>query len=178
MTASIQTFRQKAYRETKVFLVVALYLWVIFALMIQYKSVILAEEHVNLETHGLAIINALALAKVIVTARVLNLGELADDVPLVYPTLLKSALFSLLLAGFKILEAFAIGHFRKQTFQQSIVELGGGTLKGILCLTMIMFVVLVPFFACGELNRVLGGAKLGQLFFHRRTIEGEPTIVR
>jgi hypothetical protein len=166
-----RTLKQKVLHEMTKFLMVALYLWVIFALLVEYKSVILATEHIDIETRGLALINALALAKVIVVAQAFRLGEMADGVPLIYPTLLKSALFSIVLAFFKILEVGIVGFIHGRPFQQSITEIGGGTLKGILCITTIMFVVLIPFFGVSELRRVLGDNKFKQLVFHPRPTE-------
>ncbi len=57
---------------------------------------------------------------------------------------------------------------RQVVFQQSIADLGGGTLNGILCVSLIMFVMLIPFFVATELQRVLGDGKLMQLFFRPR----------
>lgn len=168
-----RTVRQVIIEETKKFLVVAFYLWVIFALLVEYKSVILAEENVSIETRGLALINALALGKIIVLAQAFHLGEMAEDVPLIYPTLLKSALFSILLAIFKILEVGIVGLFHHRPFTQSITEIAGGTLKGIICVTLIMFVVLIPFFAYAEVRRVLGQDRLRHLFLHRRPVQAD-----
>lgn len=167
-----RTVRQVIIEETKKFLTIAFYLWVIFVLLVEYKSIILAEANISIETRGLALINALALGKVIAVADAFHLGELSDDVPLIYPTLLKSALFSILLACFKILEVGIVGLIHNRPFQQSITEIAGGTLKGIVCVTLIMFVVLIPFFAYGEVRRVLGEDRLRQLFFHQRPVEG------
>ena len=69
-----------------------------------YKSVILAEQHIAFVYHGFAIVNALALGKVMLVAKDLHLGERFDDAPLIYPTLIKSAPFAVVLACFKILE--------------------------------------------------------------------------
>lgn len=147
---------------------IALYLWVVLALFAVHKSVILAETRLDFASQTFALINALALAKVMLVAKELHLGDRAKDEPLIYPTLLKSALFSVLLACFKILEEAAVGLYRGKSFSQSIAEIGGGTLKGIISLTAIMFVMLIPFFAFTELQRVLGEGKLSQLFFRRR----------
>jgi hypothetical protein len=165
---SHRTLKQKAYHELKEFLVIALYLWVILALFDLYRSVILSEEHINLVHQGFAVINALALAKVLLIAKALHLGEWIDDWPLIYPTLLKSTLFTIVLACFKILEDAGIGMYSGKSFQQSIADLGGGTLNGILCISLIMLVMLIPFFAVTELQAVLGEGKLKQLFFRPR----------
>jgi hypothetical protein len=165
-----EALKQKAYREFKEYLVIVLYLWVVFGLFLLYKSVILNEQHMSYVARGIALINALVLGKFIVIARALHLGDTAEDAPLIYPTLLKSALFSIILAGCKILEDAAVGFFHGKSFSQSIAGLGGGTLRGILTLTVLMFVMFIPFFGFGELERVLGEGKLTQLFLHTREV--------
>jgi hypothetical protein len=158
----------------KEFFLIALYLWVVFGLFVLYKSVLLAEENVTFVFQGFALINALAFGKVILIARAFHLGEGFDEAPLIYPTLLKSALFTILLACCKILEEAAVGHFRGKTLHESLTDLGGGTLRGMLTLSVLMFVMLIPFFAIGELQRVLGEGKLSQLFFRARLPTEEP----
>jgi hypothetical protein len=166
---SHQTLKQKAYHELKEFFGIALYLWVILALFQLYRSLLLSEEHITVVAHqGFAIINALALAKVLLIAKALHLGEWVDDWPLIYPTVLKSALFTIVLACFKILEDAGLGMYRGKSFQESIADLGGGTLNGILCVSLILFVTLIPFFVVTELQAVLGEGKLMQLFFRPR----------
>ena len=164
------TLKQKAYQELKEFLGIALYLWVILALFQLYRSLLLEEEHINVVAHQwFAVINALALGKVLLIAKALHLGDWADDWPLIYPTLLKSALFTIVLACFKILEDAGLGMYRGKSFQESIADLGGGTLNGILCVSLILFVTLIPFFTITELQGVLGEGKLVQLFFRPRS---------
>ena len=174
MSSPNRTLKERAYLEFKEFLVISLYLWVVFGLFLLYKSVILNDEHINVVAKGFALINALALAKIMLIARALHFGEWADGAPLIYPTLLKSALFSLVLAFFKILEEAAVGMYHNRSFQQSIADLGGGTLKGILTLTLLLFVMLIPFFGFTELQRVLGEGKLAQVFFHSRPLGNHP----
>src|SRR6516165_637422 len=98
MDASNRNLMQKAHHEFKEGLRIALYLWVVFGLLVLHKSMILAEHHIDFTYHGLALINALALAKVMLVARHLPLGEQLNNTPLIYPTLLKSALFTVVLA--------------------------------------------------------------------------------
>jgi hypothetical protein len=168
-----ETLKQRAVRELKEYVVIVLYLWVVFALFLLYKSVILNEEHISFTAKGVALINALVLGKFVLIARAFHLGDQANDAPLIYPTLLKSALFSLVLAGCKILEDAAIGMYRGKSLSESIADLGGGTAKGILTLTLIMFVMFIPFFAYGELQRALGMGKLREMFFHSQGSQGD-----
>jgi hypothetical protein len=169
MGTSNRTVKQIAFQQLKEFLAIAIYLWAVFGLLILFKSVVLAEHHIPLAYHGFALFNALALAKVMLAAKELHLGELFHEAPLIYPTLLKSALFAVVLACFKILEEAAVGLYHGKSFQQSISDLGGGTLNGILILTFLLFAMLVPFVGYGELQRVLGEGKLEQIFFKPRS---------
>jgi hypothetical protein len=169
-----KTLQQRFYKATKEFILIALYLWLIFGLFALYRSVILAEDHVPAAEEGFALVNALVLGKVVLAGKELHLGELPDDVPLIYPTLVKSALFSMLLTVFKFLEAAATGLYRGKSFDESVGNLGGGTWGGILCLTFLLFVLLIPFFGFTELQRVLGEGKLRELFFRPRQISSQP----
>src|SRR5215467_5091249 len=175
MAASSRTLKEIAYQQLKEYFVVAVYLWVVFGLLVMYKAVILAEQHIDFVYHGLAIVNALALAKAMLVAKDLHLGERFDEAPLIYPTLLKSAVFTVVLACFKILEEAAVGLYRGKSFAESIADLGGGTLQAILTLTLLLFVVLIPFVALGELQRALGAEKLKQLFFGPRFQQNQST---
>ena len=179
MSTTSHTLKERAYQELREYVVIALYLWVIFGLFLLYKSVILAENHISFRAKGVALINALVLGKFVLIARALHLGDQFDGAPLIYPTLLKSALFSIVLACCKILEEAAFGFYHGKSFAESIASLGGGTFKGILTLTLLLFVMLIPFFAIGELKRVLGKDKLAQLFFGQREVSrpAKPRII-
>jgi len=168
MGTSNRTLKQKAYHEMKEFLVIAAYLWVVFVVLELHKSVVLGRRLTDVVSLGFAVINALALGKVILIAKDLHFAELHKDTPLIYPTLLRSAAFSILLACFKILEDAGVGLYHGRSFTQSIADIGGGTWRGILSLTAIVFVVLIPFFAFSELGELLGEGKLEQVFLRRR----------
>jgi len=82
MGTSRRTLKQRAYNEFGEFLIIALYLWVIFGLLELHKSMILAEHHIDFAYHGVAFVNAWALAKVMIVARRLHLGEQFNEAPL------------------------------------------------------------------------------------------------
>ena len=168
MATTSRTLKQKAYSEAKELLIITLYLWVIFGMFITYKAVILSENGIDFAAHGVALINAVALAKIMLIAKAFHMGDRTGDAPLIYPTLRKSAMFSVLLTFFKILEDVIVGLFRGRSVSQSIDEVFGGTWKGTVIVAVFLFVILIPFFGFGELQRVFGEGKLGQLFLHRR----------
>jgi hypothetical protein len=144
------------------------YLFVVFALLLVYKSLVLSEQHIDYRLHGFALINALALAKVMLVAQEMHLGDWFEDAPLIYPTLLKSVAFTIVLACFKVAEEFAIGRFRGKSFQESIADLGGGTWRGIFTLSMLLCIMLIPFFGFTELRRAFGPDRLIAVFFRPR----------
>ena len=170
MNDAKRTLKQKAVHEAREYFIISLYLFVVFALFALYKSVILAEHHIDFALHGFALINALALGKVILVAQDLHLADQLRDAPLIYPTVLKSFVFTIVLACFKIVEDAALGIFHGKSFQESIADLGGGTVQGILTLTALLFVVLIPFFGFTELRRVLGEDRLAGVFFRSRQL--------
>lgn len=165
-----ETLKQKAYRELKEFLLIALYLFVFFAAFIEFKRLTLAQHQVDFVAHGVALINALALGKIMLLARAVHPGKRVDDAPLIYSTLLKSAIFAVILLVFKILEDGAIGYFRGKSFAESIADLSGGSWKALLALTAILFVVLIPITAFAELQRVMGEGTLNRLFLRPRDV--------
>jgi hypothetical protein len=163
-----RTLQEKAYRELKEFLLIALYLWVYFGMFTEYKRLIMAHQQIDFVAHGVALINALALGKIMLIAKAFHPGNWANEKPLIYPTLVKSAMFAVILGIFKILEDVTIGYFRGKSFSESMADLGGGSVRALLAYTVILFLVLIPFVAVGELGRVLGEGKLGALFFRPR----------
>jgi hypothetical protein len=92
-----------------------------------------------------------------------------DVQPLIYPIVFKSGVFSAILISFHLLEEILPGMWLGKTLANSIPALGGGSLEGILSVGVIMFVVLMPFFALREISRDIGDGRLYEQFFVRRT---------
>ena len=78
------SLKEKAAFQLKEFFGMFLYLWVLFVLFVIHQSIILAEEHINYQAQGFAIINALILAKVMLIGEDLHLGKRFEDKPLIY----------------------------------------------------------------------------------------------
>jgi hypothetical protein len=159
-----RTLKQKAYQGLKDYLAISCYLWLVFGLFVLYRAVLLSER-ISMVAHGEALVNALALGKVMLVAQELHFAEQLKGKPLIYPTLFKSAAFAVVLGCFKILEEIGVGLYHGKTAAQSLTDLGGGTLNGILTLTAILAVLLVPFFAFTEIRDVFGKERLTKLFF-------------
>jgi hypothetical protein len=168
MNESNRTLKQKAYQELKEYLAISLYLWLVFGLFAVYRSVLLSEHGFSAAAHGMALFNALALGKIMLVARAFHFADYFKEKPLIYPTLLKSAAFAVVLGCFKILEEAGVGWYHGKSFGESIADIGGGTLGGTLALVAILAVLLIPFFAFTELRQTFGADKLVKLFFTSR----------
>jgi hypothetical protein len=152
--------------ETKKFLGMAAYLWVVFGLFAIHESIVLAKHQISYKFYGFAILNSLILAKVMLIAEDLRLGERNfKDRPLVYPILYKAILFAVTFMCFDVVEEVLTGLVRGKTIAQSIPEFGGGSLGGIFSEALILTVALIPFFAFREIGRVLGADRLKSLLF-------------
>jgi hypothetical protein len=86
------------------------------------------------------------LAKVMLTAEMFHVADNLDNKPLIYPIMFKSVIYSTILMSFYIIEETLIGTWHGKTVAESIPDIGGGSLKGILVVGLMMFVVLIPFF--------------------------------
>jgi hypothetical protein len=145
-----------------------LYLWVLLGLFAVHKSIVLNEP--NFFYHeGFAFINAWLLAKVMLTAEIFHVADNLRHKPLIYPILFKSAVFSMILISFYIIEEVLIGIWHGKPLTENLPVISGRGLEGILVVGFLMFVVLMPFFALREIGRDIGQDKLYQSFFVRRT---------
>jgi hypothetical protein len=160
-----KTLKQRAYHELKEFLIRFVYLWLFLAMFSVYKSIVLAEHGIEFAAHGAALINALLLAKFMLMVKAFLVTKQADHAPLIYPTLLKSAIFAVALIILKILDDLTIGYFHGKSVAESLADLGGGRWQAILAFTLILFVVIIPLTAFGELQRVLGARNVTNIFF-------------
>jgi len=160
-----------AIGETRKLLGIFAYFWVLLSLFSFHKALVLNEE--NLIFHqGFAFINALALAKVVMAGEFFHIGDNVKNRPLIYPIIIKSAVFAVLLFCFHIVEETFIGLLHGRTLSQSIPSIAGGRVQGMLMIGIIMFVVLMPFFAFRELEQAIGAKELHFLLFGDETGAG------
>jgi hypothetical protein len=162
----INQIKAKGIAEGRKLFWIFVYLWALLGLFSVHQSIVLNER--NLIYHeGFAFINAWLLAKVMLTAEIFHIADNLKHKPLMYPILFKLAIFSAILMSFYIQEETLIGIWHGKTAMESIPDIGGGSVRGILVVGFIMFVVLMPFFALKELGRSIGDDNLYELFFVR-----------
>ena len=164
--------RQKAATELKEMAVISLYLYICFGALLLYKSAILEDVGINFTHWGLAAIKALIMAKFMLIGRALHIGDRHHDRPLIWATLRKSVAFLVLLAVLTAIEEVVVGLLHGRTALQSLVEIGGGRRDELLVTLLIMWLILLPYFAVQSLSAVLGEGRLARLFFIDRRWDG------
>jgi hypothetical protein len=162
-TGSKKSLKERALGELEKYTVIALYLWLLFALFSLHKQ--LVQGHgVSVWQQGFAIVNALIFGKVILIGQALEVGKGLERRALVWVVLGKSLIFAILLLAFHIAEEAIRAWFKGHPLSASFADFGG-SVPGLVTYTAIFFVALIPFFAFQEAARVLGGGALWNLFF-------------
>ena len=162
------SLKQRAIEEFKVYWIIAFYLWFFLGSFTLYRRLVIAETGFAYLHYGIAIVEALVIAKVILIGRMFGFSRRFEDRPLIIPALYKSILFGVLVVLFGVVERLVEGLIHKQGLLggiQKIAELGSDEFAARI---VILIVAFVPFFAFGEVGRVLGAEKLAAMFFGKR----------
>ncbi len=162
--------KERAEDQLKNFTLIFIYLSIVFGMLNVHESIVLSQHQIDYRFHGLAIVNALIFAKVMLVADDLRLGHRLNDKPLIYSISFKSVLFGITLICFHLVEHVLVGLWDGKSIERSIAEVGADKLLGIVSLGIISTVALVPFFILREISRVMGREKFRSLFFHRPTL--------
>ena len=83
----------------------------------------------------------------------------------------KSAVFALILVSFHVLEGALTGLWHGSSIAESVNALRDSGLQ-LIVFGLIMFIVLMPFFALREIGRDVGNERLFEQFFLRRNRYG------
>ena len=167
-----RSLKERAIEEFKAYWVITLYLWLFLGSFTIYRRLILAETGVAYLHYGIALIEALVIAKVVLIGRVFGFSRRFDHLPLIAPVIYKSLLFALLVMLFGVLEKTIEGLIHHEGLAGGVHKIADAGRYEIGARTLMLTVAFVPFFAFSEVSRVLGRREFGALFFARR---GAPT---
>ncbi len=156
------TLTNRVLAEAKKFAGIFTYLWVVFIVLLLHEWIVLSEKHIGFGFYGVAAINALILAKIMLVAEHFGFGERLKETPLIYPIAYKTIAFTTLLFAAYILEAMLVGWFHGKGVLAGVPSLGGSALSG-LALWLIFCVALLPYFAFKEMERAVGAELLRTL---------------
>jgi hypothetical protein len=173
--AEAKSLKERAWEEFKAYWLITVYLWLFLGSFTVYRRLILDETGVPYLHYGIALVEAMVIAKVVLIGRIFGFTRRFDHLPLVVPVVYKSLLFALLVLGFGLLEKTLDGLIHREgvlSGLQKIAEVGAYEIGAR---TLMLTVALVPFCAFSELGRVMGMNRLGSLFFGRRDGEAAGT---
>jgi uncharacterized protein DUF4339 len=175
MQGAKPSLKTRFYGELRKFLAIFAYLWLVFSVFLLHEWAVLASHQIGFTFYGLAMLNALILAKIMLIAEAFGFANRLDDKPLIYPIAFKSIAFSALLILSYIAEESAVGVFHGKSVAESVPQIGGGGLIGALTIGAIMCIALVPFFAFREIARTVGAAEFRALMLGAPTSEHDTT---
>jgi len=157
--------RDRLIEALRRYAITSLYLYVCFGAILLYRTAVLRGHGIEYAPYGLAAVKALILAKFIMLGRAVRFGERYKHKPLIYPMLHQSALFLIMLIVLSIAEEVIKGYFAGQGLIESVSDLGGWLQIG--AVSLLLWLVLLPYFGIIRLSEVLGEDKLRQIIWGR-----------
>jgi hypothetical protein len=130
-----------------------------------YRRLVLAEYNILYLGYWMPLVEAAVLAKVIMLGDLLRFGRGFAGKPLLLPTFFRTALFSVYVAVFSVVERTAAGLLHGKGLTAGVAELASRGRDELLAQCVIIFCAFVPFFAFKELEGVLGKDALRDLFW-------------
>src|SRR5262249_4612833 len=143
-------WKQKIVSELIEYWILVVYLGVFFGAFNWYRRLVLAAYQITYLHYGMAVLEALVLAKVILIGPAVHLGQRLDDRPLIVPTLYKAVVFSLWVGVFTVLEHTVEGLFHEHGLAGGVEELMRTGKYEVLARCLVMFCAFIPLFAFKE----------------------------
>jgi len=160
-------WKRKLFLEMTAYWINVVYLTILFAVFNSYRRLILADYYISYSNWGISLIKALVLAKVIMVGSLFHFDRVLEKKPMIFPTLLRSFLFTLWVALFALIESTIRGFLHGKGLPGALDHLlrEGGHEFFAKCL--VVFIAFIPFFAFKELARVLGKGIIWKWFFRK-----------
>ena len=159
------SWAQQAGHELKEYIAVFLYLYICFGVVILYKAAVLQGHGIDYAPYGLAAIKALVLAKFMLIGHAAKIGERYRQKPLIYPILHKSFVFLVLLVVLSVIEEAVTGVLHGHALGQSLAEIAGGTWFQVVATCVLLWLILLPYFAFRQVGERLGEGTLHRMLF-------------
>jgi hypothetical protein len=166
--AKTKPLRERAVSELREFTAIAVYLWVCFTALAYLKFAILEAHGIAFAPFGFAAIKALICAKFVSVGHALHLGERFKGQALIWPVLHRSLVFLALLIVLNVLEEVAVGWLHGRALADALSDIAGGTRDQMIATTIVMLLILIPFFMFRTLTEVIGEHTMARLFFEPR----------
>ena len=155
--------KERLREELRRYLAVSAYLYVCFAAILFYKSVILSSVGGHFLPFGLAAAKALVLGKFVLLGEAAGVGTRTGGRTLLQRIAISSVLLLLVLILLTIVEETIVGIVHGHSIGQAVTALGERPWLEVLASCVLMLLVLIPLVTVTEVSRVLGPGALRQL---------------
>lgn len=160
--------KQRLMHELCEYLVISAYLYVCFGTLLFYEASIRQSDGIAFAPFGIAIVKALVVGKFVLILHALGIGERRGGAGVLLADILKkSVLFLLGLGALTVAEEIIIGYFHGRTIMEALGEIGGGTLQQAIATSMLMLLILIPYFTFRVVAARLGEGYLWTLLAGR-----------
>jgi hypothetical protein len=171
--SKLNKLKGRAAIELKRYIALAIYLWVLFSMFEIHRYAVLRSVEPGASVSGyrvgLAAINALIMAKVILIGEALHLGKQFSEKRTIYSVLFKSVMFALFAIFFDVVEGVITGLIRGKPIATSIPQMGGGGVLGVFLFGVMASIVLIPLFLFAEMQQLIGKDKLHSMILQKRS---------
>ena len=162
-------WKKRALDELRKLSITVIYLWVLLSVFALHREIILRSYHINYPANfGFAFINAVILAKFMWLGEILHAGKKAAGKALLYSTVWNAALFTVILMVCHLLEEALVEVWHGHSFAASFSEAVADP-RDLFATTLLVFVVLIPFFFAKGLIEILGKDEIKRLLLKART---------
>ena len=173
---SKMVWKQKLFLEVTTYWINVAYLTILFAVFTSYRRLLLADYNISYANWGVSFVKALFLAKVIMIGSVFHFDRRLESKPLIFLTLVRSALFTLWVFIFAVVESSIHGFVHGKGLAGALDHLLSEGVHAFYAKCLVVFVAFIPFFAFKELGRVFGKGVIWRLFFRKGPV-AEGTLV-
>lgn len=160
--------KQRLIHELREYLVISTYLYICFGTLLFYEASIRQSDGIAFAPYGIAIVKALVVGKFVLLLHAFGIGERWGGAGVLFADILKkSVLFLLCLGALTVAEKVIVGHFHGRTIMEALGEIGGGTLQQAIATSMLMLLILIPYFTFRVVAARLGESYLWALLAGR-----------
>ena len=164
-----ESLAERARHELIAYAVIVAYLYVCFGALIFYKSAVLSQAGVSYVPFGLAAIKALVLGKFLLLLHGAGVGKWARRMRRPASAIaLQALLFASLLVVLTVIEEIIVGKIHGRPLAAVFAELADGSLVEAAATSLLMVLVLTPYFAMRQINSELGDGVLFKMLMTPR----------
>jgi hypothetical protein len=167
ITAQGRTVGERVRHELKEYALVAGYLYVCLGALLLYRYAIESETGASAVHFGTAAVKALILGKFVLLGQVAGVGTRGSTGTVLGRIAWKSVAFLLLLIVLTVIEEVVAGMIHGRSLGKALAELGSRSWLDIVASSLLLLLVLIPFFGAREVSAALGPGGLKRLLAGR-----------